>query len=1123
MLSSSTSRLLFIFLCSLGLFACGGGGDDDDNTTTPVVETFSVSLTPESVSFEPGNSQVIEYTITREGDTNFAVEVSLTSEPQDGSVTLDTANNRLTYSSDVEGEGSFSLLFQSASLQINRQVVYQVETDETDTNEPDPDPDPVLNNDQDYIIHLPSDYITIFEDESITLDIKRNYEMQEQIIEEFYFNTDNINGSVSEDGSQMTLSAVGSEEDTYGEVTAVTNVNGVLHETKMYVIYYNKNRDLTTTEPPVVALLEHEIRIAPYATTVKSFDIFDPDSDRISFRVLSSPNFAETHMMKVEDGYELTIHAIDDIDPTDNDVVLEVSDAHNTDIHTFNLIEDTSITNDENQPPELSIEENVTVSLIREFTGNETGIIAELAFVHSDPDGDDITLTATASVDDRYTFNIQPPYLYVTASDISDLQYDQITLVASDGQFDTKLTFHFYIQDNFLTFLGGNPNTAPMTDLPTELDLLEGQRYEIPFTSYDHESHPFDVGVEQESAFVDTLLTDTHLVLTASEPEITTQSSITIWLEDVFESRREHTITLNILKNTAPTVALDFTSTDEVDTAPYAINEVEQTPVEVEVTVTDPDEPDLQPEFSFDSSFITIDYDFNSDDGLATINSRDLTSDYSGQVVISATDEFGVRAEQVIEVDYQFKDPNNQFPVITIAQETFELLPGESGSTTVTIVDPEGDPLVIDSLKDSDDVTYTYNVATGVVNFTVSDTAAYEQELNITITASDGFGLSQKNIVITVPKSPEAPTLVVDFYEQEVPEEDMFVITFEATDGNNEDIDITTNIPLGTDLTVNVVITSDLPGAVIGYLEVTPAENVLSDQDFNFTLVATDEAGEIDSENILITVQPVNDPPELEFVVLDGLAPGASGEIILSNDTPVTLSYGIKDPDTTGQDVRVIYSVKNGTYEAEPGLFKPYAYFIEDFVTLASNEIRINGNSKEDVFGYISANKGSLAVNGDTFADTITVQVQEDIGDGSGSSHGDDLDVNVTLEFVNNKPVVAAFDLIQLLENRTQTINLSISDADIADRTTLVDGDEEICITINNASSFIEVWDVRPTPAVQIALGTPYCDTDPEGPLTQVRIDTLTVTADESEFFTLNVTDGFENESQIIQVEILNN
>lgn len=1127
MFIKNLSRLLLILVCTIGLFACGGGGGSDDNSggddngggdpTTPVVETFAVTLSQESIDIEPNNSQVISYTLSREGDNQFDIEVTIASQPSVGSVTLNTDNNQLTFSSDTEGSGSFSLLFKSASLQINKQIVFQVEA--TDDGDPDPVDPPPLSNDQDYIIYMPSEYITIFEDETVVLDLKRNYEIDERVIEEFYFNTDNIQGSISEDKTQMTLIAVDSEEDTYGEITAVTNVNGVLYESKMYVIYYNKNRDLTTTEPPVVALLEHEILIAPYASTVKFFDIYDPDSDRISFRVLSSPTFVKTHMMKVEDGYELTIHAIAEIDPNDNDVVLEVSDAHRKDIHTFNLIEDTSVSNAENQPPELSIEENVTISLIKEFTGSETGQIAELAFVHSDPDGDEMTLSAMASVDNKYTFNIQPPYLYVSAEDISDLQYDQITLIASDGKFDTKLTFHFYVKDNFLTFLGGNPNTAPMTDLPTELNLLEGKRVEIAYNSYDHEKHPFDVGIEQESAFVETLLTDSHLVLTASEPEVTTQTSITIWLEDVFESRREHTISLNIFKNTAPTVELDFVSTEEKDLPPYAIREAEQTPTEVAVTVTDPDEPDLQPEFIFNEAFLSVEYE----DGIATINSLDLEGDFEGQILVRATDEFGATSEQLIEVEYQFKDPNNQFPVITIAQEEFELLPGQTGETTVNIVDPESDPLVIDSHKDSEEITYTYDIATGAISFEVSDTADFEQEFTITISASDGFGLSQKNILITVPKSPQAPVLTVDFYEQNVPEEVPFIITFSATDVNDEDITMSTIIPANTDLDVNIVESQNDPGIFRGYLEITPVDNVLSDQDFNFTLVATDSSGEVDSQTIFVTVQPVNDPPEIEFVVLDGLNPGDSGEIVLPNTEFVTLSYGIKDPDTTGQEVRVIYEVRNGFYEIETDVFKEYAYYIDSFVTTSSNQIRINGNSKEDTFGYISSRKGSLAVNGDTLQDTMTVQVQEEISAGSASSHGDEQEVNVTLQFVNNKPIVGSFDLIQLFENQQQTINLSITDADVPDRTAIPEDGEEVCITINNASSFITLYDVRPVVATPISLGQKYCDSDPEGPLTQIRIDTDIVTTNETEFFTINATDGFENASQIVQVEILNN
>lgn len=1142
MVSRFFSRLFILLVSALAIASCGGGGDgsdgsdgsdnsDNTNPSTPTVETFSVSFTQESISIESGKSQAVDYTFTREGSNNFDIEVSIASEPSVGTVTLDKNNNRLTYSSDTAGSGSFSLQFKSASLQINKQLLYNVTAPAV--VEPEPDK-PVIKNDQDFIIYLPSDYITIYEGESITLELKRNYEMHEQIIEEFYFNTDNIRGRVSDDKTKITLTALDSDEDTYGEVTAVTKVNGILHETKMYLIYYNKNRDLDTTKPPVVALLEHEILITPFATTVKSFDVYDPDSDRISYRILSSPTFANTHLMKVADGYELTIQAIGKIDPVNNDLVLQVSDSKNTDIHIFNLIEKTttatgqkikttSASANNNRPPRLAIEENVTISLIKEFTGNEKGQIAELAFAHSDPDGDTVTLSAKASVNGRYTFNIQPPYLYVSANDISDLQYDQITLIASDGKYESKMTFHFYVKNNFLTFRGGNPNTPPMTDLPKTLKLQEGIKHEIPFNSYDHEKHPFDVGIQPGSSVIQNLIRDSKIVLTDANlvfDKLTApiQTSLTVWLEDVFESRREHTITLEVVKNTPPVITLDFVATNEVDKAPYVIKEVEQTPVQIKVTVTDPDEGNIQPQFEFNSNFISVNYIGN----IATINSTDLTADYKGQIKVKATDNAGAVSEQLIDVEYKFRDPKNKFPEIKIEPDTFEVQPGGKGTTIVTITDAENDPLQITSKASSDDITYTYNTVTGKLDFTVSKTAKFEQELLITITASDGRGLSQKNVVVKIPKSPTDPVLTVDFFQNKVPEKVPFNVTFGATDVNNEIITMNTEIP-SSDIKVKVVAIQNVAGLYRGRLEITPPPNVLSEKTYNFTLIATDASGKTDKKLVSFTVQPVNDPPQLSFVVLDGVKAGESGEIILANNTSVNLKYGIKDPDTTGQKIEVIYPVKKGRYKNFSAVEQDYTYFIESFVTTADNKIRVNGDSKRGTYGYVSANKGSSAVNGDTFKDKIKVQVQEPISTGSVSNHGDDLEVNVTIKFVNNKPVVGSFDLIQLLENRNQTINLAITDGDIANRSAVKQGEEQICIIVNNSSSLLQLYDVRPSTPELIKLGQKYCDTDARGPLTQLRINTLAVSSNQKEFFTLNVNDGFENVTQIINVEILNN
>ncbi|NVK24138.1 MAG: hypothetical protein HWE10_04355 [Gammaproteobacteria bacterium] len=1074
-------RAFVVIVLSHALFACSFGEDRIIN------EEFEVSLSSSSIYLEPEQTQTISYELLLDGNFDVAIDIVNTSDIAE--IELNALNSEVSFSAAEETTGSFTINFSSQSHQISKEVSYTVAIrQEDEPTDPGDGDNPVLDNDQDYIIYLPSDYITIFEEESITIDLKRNYEINELIVENFYFTTDNITGQISADKTQLTITAEAGVEDTYGELTAVTNVNGVIHESKMYIIYYNKNRDLTTTEPPVIALLDHEIKITPYATHTKSFDIYDPDSDRISYRILSAPSYVETHINKAPAGYDLIIYTTGEIESDDNDIVLEVSDAHNTDVHVFNLVENSKVAaNAENARPEISIEENVTVSLIKQLQGDETGIIAELAFAVDDADNDSIELSAI-SASGEYQFEFSAPFLYVSSDDISDLQYDQITIIADDGQFASRFTYHFYIKDNYLEFLGGNPNTAPMSDLPTEIRILEGKTLEIPFRSSDHEGHPFDVGIEQTSAFVDMELTDSTLILQASTPEVSTTTAIIIWLEDVFESRREHQIEVTVYKNTAPEIQADI----------IELIEIEQTEVEIELSVIDPDQPDLQPVIDFDDAFLTVEYD----NEILTVNSVDLTEDYIGEIVISAEDEFGEFNELVIAVNYQFLDPSNLFPVIDITQTEFELLPGESGSTTVTITDPEDDPLVISSSKDGDDLTYDFNMATGEVTFSVANGAAFEQEFTITISASDGFGLTQENITITIPRSPTAPVLTVDFYVSERPEKTPFEINFTASDANGEDITFATN-SVSAGMTVEIV--AEKVGDIIeGYLIITPPENVISASDFNFNLVATDTSNLFDSELIRLTITPVNDAPILEYVDLDGVPGEVGEEIVLINDSPVNLTYAIEDPDSTGQAVFVLYD-------------RTSAYDIEAFITPASNNIRLNGSSKDDTYALLSNNGTITITDGDRVEQSLTVFVNED--DDNGNKHGDQMEITFVTEFANNAPEFSSnfVNRTEVYENLTRNFNIGISDGD----------GEDICFTITEASDFFTLYDTRTTPAVAITSGSQFCDDDARslehGPLRQMRLSTSVVTQDElGQFFTINATDGYENIVKQVLVDVLN-
>jgi hypothetical protein len=620
---------IILVICSL-LSSCSS--DDED-----VVEQ-SFSLNFGSITTEVTVGESFEFSLSITKDSDFVVSLELEEEPVLGELNISDDLSLFTYTAgETAGDESFILMFSSETMsttyEVNFTVVESLEDDNSVTTEPEEE------DTNTYSILFPSDYLTIFEHESVTFDIKRNYQLDDSITETFYFNIYNVEGSLSDDQTSITLTAQDGNEDTYGEIIAVINVNGVIFHAQMYVIYFNKNRDLITEDSPLIALLDSDITIRSSSTMNKAFDVYDEDSDRIAYRILSAPSYIATHINKDSSGFNLTIYTIDDIDSTDNELLLEVSDAHNTTQYIFNLVETVSSTelaeNTENTRPNIYIEENVAVSLIQKMDGTETDIIAELAFAYSDSDGDEVTISASAS-DGDYTFRINPPYVYVIADDVSDLQYEQITITASDGNFDSKLTYHLYTPDNYSEFLGGNPNTAPFTDLPSSIDLLETKTTTEEFTNYDFEMHDFEFGIYYVEDDVVATITDSALTLTASAPDEALTTEVTFWLEDIFGSRREHVIDVNIYKNSAPVI-----TPEETD-----IQFIEQETTSVVISVTDFDESSLEPVFTFDETKLTVDYS----NGTLTVSSVDLSVEFTGEITIFVEDEFGATDEEIITV-----------------------------------------------------------------------------------------------------------------------------------------------------------------------------------------------------------------------------------------------------------------------------------------------------------------------------------------------------------------------------------------------------------------------------------------------------------------------------------------
>lgn len=1059
---------LFLFISFFVLSSCS------NDKETIVEQTFTVNLSAETFEVEVGNSFEIVLQISKSSE--FDVSFELSKQPDSGAISVTDELTLATYTaSDILGDGTFTFHFASETMNVTHEINYTVTESSVNTTTPDPDPEPpiVITPTEDintYSIRFPSDDLTIFEHESVTFDIKRNYEQSDSITETFYFNTHNVQGKLSDDKTQITLTAQEGNEDTYGEIIAVTNVNGVLHESKMYVIYFNKNRDLTTEEVPVIALLDTVITITPYSTMNKAFGVYDRDSDRISYRILSAPSYIATHINKVESGFDLTIYTIDDIDETDNELVLEVSDAHNKDVYTFSLVQaQTSsahkvtqqIKQSPNTRPQIYIEENVAVSLIKKMDGTETGIVAELAFAYSDDDNDDVEISVSASRD-NYTFRIEEPYIYVTASDMSDLEYDQITIMASDGQFESKLTYHLYIPDNYLDFLGGNPNIAPFIDLPTTINLLETKTIELFFNTEDFERHPFEIAVSHIDGESIASITDSSLTITASSPEASFTTQVTVVLEDVFESQREHVIDVNIYKNTAPTLTVETND----------IQFIEQQNISLAVTVDDIDQPSLQPTFSHDETKLILDYA----DGILTVSSVDLEEDFAGDIQVYVQDEFGETDSDVVSVYVRYISPDNAPPVIVIEQEDFLILPDGCNSTLVTITDEDGDPLVLNSAASSELVTYLWDQDTGIINFCVDISSPFEQEYAITLTAFDGINLTEKNVNLVVPRSPAAPILEILPYSDEVDENEILTINYRISDLNGGDMvmsmsNVSPEITVVISTPVLLEDTNDTADVFIyeGTITITTPENVNTEQSYTFNVVARDDSDLPSPGDVSFTVVPVNNPPILTLV---------ETELVIINDLISELNYFIEDADSSTHEIEVrIQDFREDVYD-----------FTVNYV---DSKLQLFGLSKRAVYDYIRGINESIPSGRESAEFDMEIRIEDD-ADFPAASY---VTLPTKFRFENEKPVIDSDDKIVIYRGLQTGINLSLSDPD---------GETVEILSVVNTSDAIEIVN----------------DLNSINTLKEIIVNAIATSDGDPTFITVVVTDGYESSAKQIYFEV---
>jgi hypothetical protein len=657
--------------------------------------------------------------------------------------------------------------------------------------------------------------------------------------------------------------------------------------------------------------------------------------------------------------------------------VLQVSDAHNTDTFEFNLISEVDSTStSDNQPPAVYIEKNVILSPLVQFSTTTSGATKTLAFAYKDFDEDRVSFSMMSS-NPNYEFRLSSPFIEVTANDISELQHDQITLIAEDGHYQSRLTFHFYIKDNYKEFLGGNPNTAPLIEIADTAEVLETKTISLPFESADFEQHDYEISLDFDDSLISAeIIGDTEISITANAPESETSTTLTITLEDVFESKRDQDVDVTIYKNTPPTISF----------ADENINMVEGTLVYKNIEFIDPDQDTFEPAFEYDDALVEVSYRNEQ----IVVKALDIDEDQYSEIIVSITDEFGQQASHTIPLTVRFLNPDNAPPTITFSETEFEVLPGRSGTNTVTISDPDNDPLSIEHVSSSEYLTYDYTQASGNVEFTVSEDSPFNVDYQITFTVSDGVHLVELPMDIRIATAPEAPILTLAKYNETVEEESSFLINFDVVDYNGDEVEISV-LDLPTAISVDIY---------DDYIEVFAPEDISLNTTYQFTLLATDETGYTDSELISFVATPVNDAPTIEL---------ASNTITLVNTDVYALTYNIIDVDS-------------GSHEVEVPIDDAISDRITASVFPGLKTIYLNGFEKGDV--------GNFILN-------VTVK------DGIAYSE-QNLEVYLTLD--NAAPVIrfSGFEelvpWIEMSEQSTREVKLSITDPDGDTRTSL-DGD----------------------------------------------------------------------------------
>ena len=338
-------------------------------------------------------------------------------------------------------------------------------------------------------------------------------------------NTSELNGSVdyritATEGDVVTIPIRASDPDgdeiTY-DYSEPFNNNGVwqteLGDEGSYVVEVNASDGITTTQATVLVRIERanrapvidcpaEFRFSEGDLAVHNCDVYDPEGDRVvvTYRGWTTSRTKQT-------GYD---------DAGNYTVIVQARDTNNNTVEEAVPV----VVEETNRAPEIESVDDQTV--------RETSTFSIDADV-SDPDGDD--------VDVRYTAPVGDDGIWETAyGDAGDYQ---ITVIASDGQAETRETFTLSVEER---------NQAPVIRPMQNISVSEGDVVNIRPEVYDPDGDDVTIDYNgwMESSRYETTYDDAYpdgcndkgceasytVFIEATDGELTTQETVTVFVED---------------------------------------------------------------------------------------------------------------------------------------------------------------------------------------------------------------------------------------------------------------------------------------------------------------------------------------------------------------------------------------------------------------------------------------------------------------------------------------------------------------------------------------------------------------------------------------------------------------